>query len=215
MAVYREDLIDIELESGSIHRSFLNRAIGKGDNLANRFGVRLYRDGEAVNISDASCQGIFMAPNGQNILLNGSSLTSVSGNVAWVQLPQACYNHEGPFTLAIKVIGDGVIGTMRIVDGIVNNTGSDEAVAPVGTIPTYQEILAVYDQMLEAKAGAVRYDIAQTLTKPQRAQARDNIGMVEIEFVQVEGDKYQMDVSTECEFVNLGNNKYSLVMHAD
>ena len=104
---------------------------------------------------------------------------------------------------------------MRIVDGMVDNTGVDGAVAPVGTIPTYQEILAVYDQMLAAKAGAVRYDTDQDLTTAQRAQARDNIGMVLIEFSLISGDNYLMDVSTECEFVNVQGNNYALVMHAD
>ncbi len=215
MEVYREDLVEIELESGTLHRSFLNRSIGKGDNLANRFGVKLFRNGEPVNAELAVCQGIFMAPNGQNILVSGSGFTGVSGNAAWVQLPQACYNVEGQFTLAIKVIGDGVTGTMRIVDGTVDNTGTEGAVAPTGTVPTYQEVLAVYQQMLEAKAGAVRYDIEQDLTKEQRIRARDNIGMVLVEFVQVEGNKYAMDVSTECDFVSLGNSKYGLVIHAD
>lgn len=215
MAIYKEDLVDIELETGTVFRSFLNHSIGKGDNLANRFGVRLFRNGEAVNVSQASCQAVFMAPDGQNILVSGNSYSGVSGNIAWVQLPQACYNVDGQFTLAIKVIGDGVTGTMRIIDGTVNNTGVDGAVAPTSAIPTYQEILAVYDQMLAAKAGAVRYDIEQELTQNQRTQARTNIGMVLIEFIQIEGNMYTMDVSTDCEFVNIDGNKYTLVMHAD
>ena len=215
MALYREDIADIELESGTLFRSFANRNIGEGDIIANRYGVRLFRNGEPVNIGGGSCQGIFMAPDGQNILISGSTYTGVNGNVAYVDLPQACYNVNGQFTLAIKVIGGGVTGTMRIVDGVVNNTGVTGAVAPTETIPTYQEILAVYDQMLEAKAGSVRYDIDQELTKAQRTQARENIGMVLIEFTQIEDNKYTMDVSTDCEFVSLGDNKYSLVMHAD
>lgn len=212
MSVYREDLVDIELESGSLHRSFLNHSIGKGDNLGNRFGVRLYRNGEPVNIGAASCIGIFMAPDGTNIAL-ASQYTGE--NVAYVTLPQACYNVEGQFSLAIKVIKDGITETMRIVDGVVDNTGVDGAVAPVGTVPTYQEILAVYDEMLAAKAGAVRYDIAQELTQAQRTQARNNIGMVNIEFSQIEGNEYMMTVSTACEFVNVQGDEYMLIMHAD
>lgn len=212
MGVYREDLVDIELESGSIHRSFLNHSIGKGDNLGNRFGVRLYRNGEPVNLGTASCMGVFMAPDGTNIALTSQY---TGGNIAFVTLPQACYNVEGQFTLSIKVIQDGITETMRIVDGIVDNTGVDGAVAPVATIPTYQEILAVYDQMLAAKAGSVRYDIDQDLSTAQRAQARSNIGMVLIEFTQIEGTEYMMNVSTECEFVNVQENEYALVMHAD
>ena len=122
---------------------------------------------------------------------------------------------EGQFSLAIKVIDGGVTGTMRIIDGVVNNTGYDGAVAPTESVPTYQEILAVYDEMLEAKAGAVRYDIEQELTKAQRTQARNNIGMVMIEFIQLKGNRYMMNVSTDCEFVNTNENKYTLVMHAD
>lgn len=175
MAIYREDLIDIELESGTLYRSFLNHAIGKGDRMENRFGVRLFRDGEPQIIGNGSCEGFFMAPNGQNILISGSSLTYANGNIAWVQLPQACYNYEGQFTLAIKLIDNDVTGTMRIVDGVVNNTGTDSAVAPVETVPTYQEILAVYNQMLAEKDYAVRYDIQQDLTGAQKEQARDNI----------------------------------------
>ena len=214
-AAYLEDFIDIELTSGSLYRSFLNRPIGEGDIKANRFGIRIYRNGEAVNIGSSSVQGYFMAPDGSNIAITDSSHTGISGNTAWIDLPQACYNYEGQFTLAIKVIGDGVTGTMRIVDGVVNNTGVTGAVAPTGTVPTYQEVLAVYEEMLEAKAGAIRYDIEQELSNAQKAQARDNIGMVEIEFVHIEDDEYLMDVSTECEFVNTQGNEYTLVLHAD
>ena len=215
MELYREDIVDIELQSGTLFRSFTNRKIGEGDIIANRYGVRIFRNGEPVDIGGGSCQGIFMAPDGQNILISGSTYTGVNGNVAYVDLPQACYNVNGQFTLAIKVIGGGVTGTMRIIDGVVNNTGVTGAVAPTETIPTYQEILAVYDQMLEAKEGSVRYDIEQELTEEQKIQARENIGMVLIEFTQIEDNKYTMDVSTDCEFVSLGDNKYSLVMHAD
>lgn len=215
--IYHEDLIDIELSNnGTLNRSFLNHSIGLKDNYANRYGVRLFFHGEPVNLGTASCIGIFMAQDGQNILISGSNYTHCEGNIAFVQLPQACYNVEGQFTLAIKVIEAPVTGTMRIIDGTVDNTGADGAVAPTGSVPTYQEVLAVYDQMLEAKAGAVRYDIDQSLTKAQRTQARDNIGMVLIEFTQIgSSNKYTMDVSTDCEFVSLGNNKYGLVLHAD
>ena len=160
MAFYREDIVSIELESGSIHRSFLNHSIGLGDNLANRFGVRLFRNGEEVSANGATCQGLFVPPNGQPILISGASYTGTSGNEAWVQLPQACYSEEGKFTLAIKVIGGGVTGTMRIVDGTVDNTGSGTPVAPTETVPTYQEIISLYDEMVDATEDAVSFGSA-------------------------------------------------------
>lgn len=150
MALYREDIVDIELESGSIHRTFLNHSIGKGDRMENRFGVRLFRNGEPVILTLASCQGFFMAPNGQNILISGTDKTGVDGNVAWVQLPQVCYDYEGNYTLAVKVIDPNVTGTMRIIDGTVDNTGVDNPVTAVADVPTYQEVLHAYEQAIAA-----------------------------------------------------------------
>lgn len=211
MALYQRDIIKMDMNRGGFHRSFLNHAIGKNDNIANRFGVELYREDEPVDLNEATCEGFFLSPAGEHIVIMGQA----SGNIAFVDLPQACYNHEGQFTLAIKVIGGGVTGTVRMIDGIIENTFVDGAVAPVASVPTYQEVLAVYDQMLEAKRGAVRWDIPQTLSISEKAQARDNIGMVLVEFVQIEGDDYAANFSTECSWVPLGADNYGLVIHAD
>ena len=174
--IFHEDIIKVDLaNNGSIHRSFMNKTIGVGDDYANRFGVDLYFDGVALNLDTASCIGLFMAPDGTNILISDQNHAYAGGNRAFVQLPQACYNVEGQFTLAIKVIESPVTDTVRIIDGVVCNTGSDNPVAPVGAVPTYQEVLAVYDQMLEAKAGSVRFDITQNLSDANKARARGNI----------------------------------------
>lgn len=145
MAIYHQDIADIELNSGSLHRSFLNHSIGLDDAAANRFGVRVFRDGVAETLSGVTCQGFFRNANGENIAL--TSYGTIDGNVAYVTLPQACYNVEGMFTLAIKLVGGGVTGTMRIVDGAVDNTNTSSPVAPTGSVPTYQEVLSVFEQM--------------------------------------------------------------------
>ena len=211
MALYQQDILKMDMNRAGFHRSFLHHSIGRADNIANRIGVELYRDGEAIDLNEATCEGFFLSPAGEHIVIMGEAY----GNIAFVDLPQACYNYEGQFTLAIKVIGGGVTGTVRMVDGNIVNTFTDDAVAPVASVPTYQEVLAVYDQMVEAKTGSVRWDIPQTLTNPQKAQARSNIGMVLIEFVQIEGDEYEMSVSTTSEFINLTGDEYGLVLHAD
>lgn len=214
--IFHEDIIKVDLaNSGVIHRSFLNRTIGKDDDYANRFGVELYFNGEALNLDTSSCIGLFMAPDGQNIIISDQNHAYAGGNRAFVQLPQACYNVEGPFTLAIKVIESPVTNTVRIIDGTVCNTGTDDPVAPLGSVPTYQEVLAVFDQMLEAKAGAVRYDINQQLTDAEKVRARDNIGMIHLSFDQIEGDDYMMTVSTKSEWVQISGDDYMLVTMAD
>lgn len=176
MAIYREDIIDIELESGTVNRSFMLRSIGNQDNNANAFGVRLFRNSEPVDVGAGWVQGFFRNSQGQNIALMDHGV--IDGNKAYVILPQACYNYDGPFTLAIKIVSEGSANTvtMRIVDGVVDNTNTGSAVAPTETVPTYQEILAVYEQMVATLSSAVRYDVTQSLTDAQKAKARENIG---------------------------------------
>ena len=147
-SITRMDIVDIELNSGNVHRSWLNHSIGSGDNNANAFGVRLFRNSEPVDIGSGWVQGFFRNSQGQNIALTENGV--IDGNMTYVTLPQACYNYEGQFTLAIKLVSPGFTSTvtMRIVDGIVDNTNTGGAVAPTGTVPTYQEILAVYDDLV-------------------------------------------------------------------
>lgn len=150
--ITRLDIVTIELNSGTIHRSWLNHSIGSADIQANAFGVDLVRDSQPVDLTGGSVFGYFRDPQGNNIAITTGY--TIDGNRAYVVLPQACYNYEGQFVLAIKVIGGGVTGTMRIVDGMVDNTNTGGAVAPTETVPTYSEILAEYDAMVAATTAA-------------------------------------------------------------
>ena len=141
MAVYKADILDIELNTGNIARSFLCHNIGKDDTKADRFGVRVYRDGEAVSLSGCSIQGYMMRPNGTNLAITGSD-TGVSGNEAWVDLPQAAYDYEGQFCLALKLIGGGVTGTVRIKF----YKGTCTVVGRKSDYSVYDYALATYDK---------------------------------------------------------------------
>lgn len=142
MAVYKSDIVDIDLNNGAIHRSVLSRAIGYGDVLANRFGVRVFRDNAPVNLSGSNCKGYFITANGVTILLNNGV---VSGNEAYVTLTSACYAEYGPFSLAIKLTGDSVTGTVRIVDGAVLNTETSSYADPLALLPTIDTLIDEID----------------------------------------------------------------------
>lgn len=175
MAVYKRDLIDVNLETGNIYRSWLKHSIGYMDQKADHFGVRVYRNGEPVNLTGISIQGVFMPPQGSPIAITSGNI--VSGNVAEVVLPQACYNYDGQFSLAIKLVdsSNSVTGTVRIVDGMVDNTHASGTVAPTSAVPTYQEVLSTYEQAIAAINKTVRFDATQSLTDTQKATARANI----------------------------------------
>lgn len=146
MAIYKEDIIDVELTGGRIHRSFMSHSIGKGDEMANRFGVRIIRDGEPVDLNGSTCAGYFIRSTGDTVPITGA----VTGNKAWVELPAACYAYEGQFSLAIKLTGNNVTGTMRIVDGVVMNTSTDTAVDPGGIIPSVEAMIEAINNAVES-----------------------------------------------------------------
>lgn len=150
MALYQEDIIDIDLESGTVHRCFLNHSIVKGDIKANRFGVRLRRNGQAVNAGGATCMGYFIRHGtGDTVVINGGAF---SGAEAWVELPAACYAVDGAFALVIKLVSGGVTGTMRIVDGTVVGGQLGAYVDPGSTVPDLTELMAVISRAEAAAA---------------------------------------------------------------
>lgn len=127
----RTDLVDVELKSGSVFRSFLNRNIGEGDVYGNRYGVRILNGGEPVDMTGAACVGYFIRADGVTLVIAGET----GDSMASVLLPPACYAVEGSFTLAIKVSGTGFSGTMRIIDGTVCNVTTGQINDPSSEIP--------------------------------------------------------------------------------
>ena len=117
MAIWKSDMVDVELNGGGIHRTHLNHTIGKSDDDANRFGVRVKRNGAAEDLTGISCAGYFTDSTGNRTTLTGT----VSGTEAYVTLTDDCYTYDGLFRLAIKLSGGGVTATVRIVDGTVEN----------------------------------------------------------------------------------------------
>lgn len=146
MAIYKEDIVDIELESGSIHRSFLNHTIGSGDDNANRFGIRVFRNGEPEEIG-GTCAGYFVRADGETVVISDGA---VNGNTAYVTLPESCYAAEGQFALAIKISSGSITGTMRIVDGVVSRTSTEVAVDPGTIIPSVSALIATINAAVES-----------------------------------------------------------------
>lgn len=173
MATYKKDIVDIELNSGTVHRSFAQKILGEGDNKANRYGVRLWRDGEPESVGGSTCMGYFIRhANGDTVTINGGLF---SGQEAFVELPEACYAYDGGFTLVIKLVGGGITGTMRIIDGTVVDSLIGAPVDPGSVIPDISDLMAVIERAEDAAEAIADFSVY--------AQ-------------QVEGDNYAIVVNT-------------------
>ena len=158
MANYREDIMDIELESGSVFRSFNNKMIASGDVSGNRYGVRLLRGGEPVSMSGAACVGYFIRPDGITLVINGA----VENGIAYVELPAAAYAVGGNFTLAVKITGTGFAETMRIIDGTVVLTTTGAISDPASEVPSLADLMAVIGRAETAAATINNLSVSAT-----------------------------------------------------
>lgn len=158
MAHYREDILDIELESGTVARSFNNKMIASGDVSGNRYGMRLMRNGEPVSLTGAACVGFFIRSDGITLVINGE----VSNGAAYVELPAAAYAVEGNFSLAVKVTGTGFAETMRIVDGTVVLTTTGEIADPASEVPSLADLMAVIGRAETAAAAINNLSVTAT-----------------------------------------------------
>lgn len=157
MALYHTDIVDIDLDSGTVHRSFAHRTLSEGDVNANRYGVRLWRSGQPVTAEGSQCMGYFIRHGrGDTVTISGGLF---SGQEAFVTLPDACYAYDGAFSLVIKLVGGGVTGTMRIVDGTVIDSVIGSPVDPGGVIPDLDELLAVIGRAEAAADAIAEFDV--------------------------------------------------------
>lgn len=159
MDCYKEDIISIELESGSVHRSFSHKMIASGDNSGNRYGVKLIRNGEPVSLVGAVCVGYFIRADGITLVINGT----VNNGIAYIELPSAAYAVSGVFTLSIRITGTGFAETMRIIDGTVVMTTTGAIADPASEVPSLDELMAVIERA-EAAAEEID-DISVTATQ--------------------------------------------------
>ena len=159
MAVYHEDVVNIDLGNGTTHRNFMNHTIGEGDENANRYGARLFKGNEPVSLAGYTAVGYFVRADQTTVVILGV----VTGNEVYVILPEECYAVEGNFALVIKIIGGTYAGTMRIIDGTVVNTSTGGIVDPGGIIPDIDELLAVIGRAEAAVADISKFIVTEEL----------------------------------------------------
>lgn len=145
MAVYKSDMLVMDL-TGGIMTGGGKKLLGEADIQGDKIGVIVKENGQDVSLSGFSCIGKFTRI-GRNETVNITG--TVSGNEAYVILPQACYAYEGAFDLAIKLSNGSTTSTVRIVRGMVVSTQAGAAIDPGSEVPDLTELLALISQMRE------------------------------------------------------------------
>ena len=165
---------------------FLGGNVFNADNMGNKIGVRLYKDGEPQNIT-GGVVGYCILATGISLPVSGSA----SGNSAWIELPEAAYAVPGNINIIIKNTNGATVTTLAAIASSVVGFGA------VVEDPSQQTIDAWTAQInatiTALQNGAVRYDASQSLTAAQKAQARSNIA-ANTTAVLVSGDNYRIVV---------------------
>lgn len=149
MAAYHNEMIDIDLASGTVHREYLNHQISEGDKRGHRFGFRAFRNGVAEDISGCSLVGYFNRANGTSVTINGGYV-SVGTTSAYLILPEACFSVPGNFTLVIKLVTSSITSTVRIIQGTVLDTIASTLTDPGSTIPDLSDVTALLSDINDA-----------------------------------------------------------------
>lgn len=145
----RIDIVTVDL-SKPLRRENCGTLLATGDENANRFGAKIVRNGEAVDLTGYAVSGSFVRPDGATVTLDGTA----EGNMACVGLSSSCYMCDGAFTLAVKIIKEGYTHTVRMVDGYIRRTDTGHQVATDETIISLDQMKGLAATMAETNKAA-------------------------------------------------------------
>ena len=175
----------VDIDVGILHED-LHRLFAVADAQAHTFKITVMSKGQAQSLSGHTVIGYFMTNYHGTVVINGS----VSGNVATLTLPAACYANNTGFQLIIRIVSGSTKTSIYWGSGYVSRSASNPTIDPGSVIPNIDDLLAKINEMEQATQAAnaaatnantaaeksIRYDTVQSITDAQKLQARNNIG---------------------------------------
>lgn len=128
----------------------LRTPLGMHNAQAQTFAVVVTEGGAPATLTGAGCTGYFIRADGYTVTISGT----VSGNVAMVTLPAACYAVQGRCKLSVNVTIGSTIHTLLMVEGYADRTRTDAIVDDSKLIPSIDELLAQISAMEAATAAS-------------------------------------------------------------
>lgn len=193
-SIFKSHFEKIDINDGL--RRFKGGNIGEDDIKADRFGVDVFEDGVAVDLTGCTVSAYFIRPSQETSTITGTA----KGKQAYVNLKEECYRYPGGYTLALKLTYDGISRTVAIFDGHVLQTKTDSVIDNDHVIPSLEEIYAAIDEVeaatVAANAAALSIEnmtvVADTLEPGKAAtvaKGRNGDRGIQIRFGIPKGDK--------------------------
>ena len=186
----RIDIVTVDL-SKPLRRENCGTLLATGDEYANRFGAKIVRNGEAVDLTGYTVSGSFIRPDGETVTLDGTA----EGSVACVDLDAFCYVSDGAFTLAVKIVGEGYAHTVRMVDGYIRRTDTGSYVATDEMIITLDNMKGLAATMAETNKEAedLIADLNEVSAEADKAIEEANNVVDKLPYIGENGNWYRWD----------------------
>ena len=124
---------------------YLDGNVFSQDNKGNLIGVNIYDGGEPAVVS-GTVTAYVVRSDGGTVPATGV----LSGNQAYVILPEAAYAVPGVISIAIKLTGGGSTTTLCAVVANVYMTSTDTPVDPGSLMPTIQSLIDAIDAAVDS-----------------------------------------------------------------
>lgn len=133
----------VDLNKGDPRRT-LEAPMVLGNNMAHELAITVMRGKEPADLSGAACYGYgVIKPNGMTVLISGT----VSGNMAKLTLPQACYAYVGHLDLVVSISQGNAVTTVLYLGCTVLPGATDAVIDPDDIVPSLEELLALIAAM--------------------------------------------------------------------
>lgn len=123
----------------------------EGDCRAHVWEITVLRGGAAADLSGCTVAASFVRQDGETVAVNGA----VSGNVASAVLAQECYAIRGALKGIFRIVsGSGDVVSTSVMHFMVQGGPTDQIIDPGEVIPSYEQVEAMYADMMAAKDDA-------------------------------------------------------------
>jgi uncharacterized protein (DUF1330 family) len=143
----------------------------RGESNAHTWRVTVLDGMAAANLDGYSAQCSYIRPDGGTVYIDGS----ISGNVAEIVFPAACYAYAGTGSAILRLINNAA-GVNVVIDGLmftISESETDVAIDPGNVVPSLSELLAQMDAMVSAENARVEAENARVAAEEIRAAFYD------------------------------------------